>query len=280
MSVARDAAPRACKRFPQSSALHLCRQGDSPPLALATPTLGEGQGPCEPRAKPQQRENVMKTVYMSKISNLNDQMIRDGSAAISDSDLLSVFLTSSNGKTAKERAQSILCKTSLIDLFSESQGTQLLSMGITQRQLSQLLAGMELAKRSVQQKITGRNVISSPDSLREYASLQLAGLEHEVFACIFLNNRHQVIEYCEMFRGTIDSAAVFPREVVKKCLACNAAATVLLHNHPSGVAEPSDTDIRLTRKLIDALGTVDVRVLDHLVVGKGTTTSLAERGLM
>ena len=222
----------------------------------------------------------MKTVYMSKTINLDERMVRDGTTAVSDSDLLSVFLTASNGKTAKERAQAILCKTSLIDLLSESKGKKLLSMGLTQRQLSQLLAGMELAKRSVQHKITGRNVISSPDALREYASLQLAGLEYELFACIFLNNRHFVIEYCEMFKGTIDSAAVYPREVVKQSLACNAAAVVLVHNHPSGVAEPSDTDIRLTRKLIDALGTVDVRVLDHLVVGKGTTTSLAERGLM
>ena len=222
----------------------------------------------------------MNTVYMSKTINLDDRMVRDGTTAVSDSDLLSVFLTAGNGKTAKERAQAILCKTSLIDLLSESKGKTLLSMGLTQRQLSQLLAGMELAKRSVQHKITGRNVISSPDALREYASLQLAGLEYELFACIFLNNRHFVIEYCEMFKGTIDSAAVYPREVVKKCLACNAAAVVLLHNHPSGVAEPSDTDVRLTRKLTDALNTIDVRVLDHLIVGQGVTTSLAERGLM
>ena len=97
---------------------------------------------------------------------------------------------------------------------------------------------------------------------------------------MFLDNRHRVIEYRELFRGTIDSAAVYPREVVKRCLSSNAAAVIFAHNHPSGVAEPSDTDVRLTRKLIDALALIDVRVLDHLIIGQGVQTSLAERGLM
>jgi DNA repair protein RadC len=116
--------------------------------------------------------------------------------------------------------------------------------------------------------------------VRRYLSLQLSGLTHELFAALFLDNRHRVIEYKELFTGTIDSAAVYPREVVKHCLNSNAAAVIFAHNHPSGVAEPSDTDVRLTRKLTDALALIDVRVLDHLVIGQGVQTSMAEQGLL
>ena len=122
--------------------------------------------------------------------------------------------------------------------------------------------------------------MSSPQAVRDYLSLKLSGLEYESFVGLFLDNRHRIIEYRELFRGTIDSAAVYPREVVKHCLSCNAAAVIFAHPHPSGVAEPSDTDVRLSRKLTDALSLIDVRVLDHLCVGKGSITSLDERGLM
>jgi len=122
--------------------------------------------------------------------------------------------------------------------------------------------------------------MTSPNLVREYLSLHLSGLQHEVFAGLFLDNRHRVLEYRQLFVGTIDSAAVYPREVVKRCLSSNAAAVIFAHNHPSGVAEPSDTDVRLTRKLTDALALIDVRVLDHLIIGQGVQTSLAERGLM
>lgn len=222
----------------------------------------------------------MKTVYMTTTQELGERLIRDGSAVLSDADLLSVFLTSRNGDTTIERAKKILHSVPLDTLYSDSQGKNLLSGGLTRRQLTQLLAGMELAKRSVACQLGGQDVLSSPQHVRHYLSLQLAGSEHEVFSALFLDNRHRVIEYREMFQGTIDSAAVYPREVVKRCLSSNAAAVIFCHNHPSGVAEPSDTDVRLTRKLIDALALVDVRVLDHLIIGKGVSTSLAERGLM
>ena len=122
--------------------------------------------------------------------------------------------------------------------------------------------------------------ISSPADTRAYLRLRFAGLEHEVFAILFLDNRHRVIEYEELFRGTIDGASVHPREVVKAALAHNAAAVILAHNHPSGVAEPSQADLHLTRRLREALGLVDIRVLDHLVIGDGETVSFAERGLL
>jgi DNA repair protein RadC len=141
-------------------------------------------------------------------------------------------------------------------------------------------AAVELVQRSIRQTIKNCDIVDSPKKVRELFSLHLSGRQHEVMAALLLDNRHRVIEYRELFTGTIDSAAVYPREVVKHCLRCNAAAIVLGHNHPSGVAEPSDTDVRLTRKLVDALALIDVRVLDHLVIGQGEMTSLAERGLM
>lgn len=153
-----------------------------------------------------------------------------------------------------------------------------MSLGITT--CRRLLAAVEISQRSIASTSVCGDVLSSPEHVRHYLALKLSNLGNEVFAALFLDNRHRVIEYRELFFGTIDSAAVYPREVVKICLQLNGAAVIFAHNHPSGIAEPSDTDVSLTRKLTDALSLIDVRVLDHLVVGQGTMTSLAERGLM
>ena len=122
--------------------------------------------------------------------------------------------------------------------------------------------------------------VTSPEDTRRYLRLQLAEREAEVFCVLFLTNRHRVIAFEEMFRGTIDGASVHPREVVKQALRLNAAAVILAHNHPSGVAEPSRADEAITRRLRDALALVDIRVLDHLIVGGCEITSFAERGLL
>jgi DNA repair protein RadC len=124
------------------------------------------------------------------------------------------------------------------------------------------------------------DVLANPDAVAKYLVTQFSGLEHEVFACLYLDNRHRVLRYEEMFRGTIDGCSVHPREVVKATLAANAAAVILAHNHPSGEAEPSRADIQLTKRLTDALALVDVRVLDHFVIGGAETVSFAERGLI
>ena len=124
------------------------------------------------------------------------------------------------------------------------------------------------------------DVLSTPDSVREMIRFRFGGCEQEKFGLIILNNRHQVIDVVDLFNGCIDSAAVYPRECVKEVLRLNGAACIAYHNHPSGVAEPSDTDVRLTRKLSDGFALLDIRLLDHLIVGKTTITSLAERGLM
>ncbi len=122
--------------------------------------------------------------------------------------------------------------------------------------------------------------LSSPDEVKTYLRMQIGHLEHEVFSCLFLDNQHAIIAVEEMFRGTIDGASVYPREVVKRALELNAAAVIFAHNHPSGVSEPSQADQRLTQRLKAALGTVDIRVLDHFVVGSADALSFAERGLL
>ncbi|MBK1720075.1 RadC family protein [Thiocystis violacea] len=128
------------------------------------------------------------------------------------------------------------------------------------------------------QYLVKQDVLTSPDATRAYLQLRLAGLTYEVFSLLLLDNRHRVLLYEELFRGTIDGASAHPREVVRRVIETNAAAVIFAHNHPSGVAEPSQADLRLTQRLKDALALIEVRVLDHVIVGDGADVSLAERG--
>jgi DNA repair protein RadC len=139
---------------------------------------------------------------------------------------------------------------------------------------------IEKARVILAERLTQSDVLTNPSAVSEYLVAKFAGLEHEVFAILLLDNRHRVIRYEEMFRGTIDGCSVHPREVVKAALTANAAAVILAHNHPSGVAEPSRADTQLTKRLTDALALVDIRVLDHFVVGGVDTMSFSERGLL
>ena len=139
---------------------------------------------------------------------------------------------------------------------------------------------LEAARTILARRVRRGAAISNPRHTREYLRLHLAPRDHEVFAILFLDNRHRVIEFVPLFRGTIDGASVYPREVVKEALARNAAAVILAHNHPSGVAEPSQADELITTRIRDALALVDVRVLDHLVVTGNDIVSFAERGLL
>jgi DNA repair protein RadC len=131
-----------------------------------------------------------------------------------------------------------------------------------------------------QRYLVKEDCLTSPEATRDYLKLRLAGVPYEVFAVLLLDNRHHVLRYMELFRGTIDGASVHPREVVRKVMETNAAAVIFAHNHPSGIAEPSQADLRITQRLKDALALIDVRVLDHFIVGEGRGTSLAERGLL
>ena len=137
-----------------------------------------------------------------------------------------------------------------------------------------------MARKLMNRRFAKGRSITSPDAFRDYLQLQLANREHEVFCCVFLDTRHRILAFEPLFRGTIDGASVYPREVVKQALILNACAVILAHNHPSGESEPSQADRDLTRRLQQALTLVDVRVLDHFIIGKGRAYSFAERGLL
>ena len=139
---------------------------------------------------------------------------------------------------------------------------------------------LEAARQAIEHKMQRSASFSSPAAVKEYLRAKLAGFEHEVFAVLFLDTQHRLIEYAEMFHGTIDSASVYPREVVKETLRLNAAAVIISHNHPSGNPEPSAADKAMTAQLRQALALVDVRTLDHIIVAGSRTTSFAERGLL
>ena len=145
---------------------------------------------------------------------------------------------------------------------------------------ARLRASRELVQRWMLEDMRQQPVLANPKTASDYLVIHYAGQEREVFGCLFLDNRHRLIRFDEVFHGTIDGASVHPREVVKLALARNAAAVILAHNHPSGVAEPSQADELITARLRDALALVDIRVLDHLVVGGTTVTSFVERGLL
>ena len=152
--------------------------------------------------------------------------------------------------------------------------------GVGAARLATLRALPELARRYYAEALPRGETIRSPTDTAEYLQARMRHLEHELFCCLFLDNRHRVLKFDEMFRGTIDGTSVYPREVVKEALAVNAAAVILAHNHPSGVAEPSQADERITQRLKSALALVDIRLLDHLVIGNGEATSLAARGML
>lgn len=206
---------------------------------------------------------------------------RHGPGVLTDAELLSLFIDGRSRADAVRSARDALDAAGGFDgLLAREWPAPYAVHGLTPRSVALLAAAFEIARRSTGRTLGERDVMSSPDDVRRYFALHLTGLPHEVFCALLLDNRHRVIEYRELFRGTVDSAAVYPREIVKLCLSRNAAAAIFAHNHPSGRAEPSDTDVRLTRKLVDALALIDVRVLDHLVIGQGEHVSLAERGLM
>ncbi|MGI9222818.1 MAG: RadC family protein [Woeseiaceae bacterium] len=152
--------------------------------------------------------------------------------------------------------------------------------GVGDSRSALLRALPELARRYFEQSLPVGEAIRSPADTHTYLQAKIGHLQHEMFCCLYLDNRHRILRFDQLFRGTIDGTSVYPREVVKEALAINAAAVILAHNHPSGVAEPSQADERITGRLKAALDLVDIRLLDHLIVGNGQTTSLASRGLI
>ena len=152
--------------------------------------------------------------------------------------------------------------------------------GLGSAKYAQLQAVLEMAKRHFKEILDRGSALTSPDITKAYLSAHLRGYAYEVFACLFLDNQHRVIRFAELFKGTIDGASVYPREVVKQALDYNAAAVIFAHNHPSGITEPSQSDKQITEKLKQALALFDIRVLDHFIIGDGAPYSFAEHGLI
>ena len=194
-----------------------------------------------------------------------------------DSELLDCLLGS-----ARERAATGLLRRfgSLRTLFDASDDELLACPGIGRSRLAAVRALPELARRYFAESLPSGETIRSPADTTAFLQAHMRHLDHELFCCLFLDNRHRVLRFDELFRGTIDGTSVYPREVVKEALAVNAAAVILAHNHPSGVTEPSQADERITRRLKSALELVDIRLLDHLIIGDGEATSFASRGLL
>ncbi len=211
-----------------------------------------------------------------------EKLLHRGSESLSDAELLAIFLrTGTSGKTAVDMAREALSEFgSLRRLVSASKADFCRLQGIGAVKYVQIQAALELGKRCLREALDRKDVMNSPDDTRQYILAHLRPYEHEVFACLFLDNQHRVISFDEMFAGTIDGASVYCREVVKSALQHNAAAVIFAHNHPSGVAEPSQADRRITEKLVESLSLVDIRVLDHIVVGDLETISFAERGYL
>ena len=211
-----------------------------------------------------------------------EKLLERGPDSLSDSELLAIFLrTGIPGKSAVDLARELLAGFGgLAGLMGAGERRFCEVKGLGRAKYAQLMAVLELSRRYLETRIAEQDVLTSPEATRDYLKLKLYRLPYEVFACLFLDNRHRVIRYEELSRGTIDGASVHPREVVRKVMETNAAAVIFAHNHPSGVAEPSQADLRITQRLKDALALVEVRVLDHLIVGEGQGTSLAERGLL
>lgn len=211
-----------------------------------------------------------------------EKLLSRGPAALSDAELLAIFLrTGVTGKTAVDLARDLLSRFgSLRVLLEASQQTFCEAPGLGTAKYVQLQAVLEMNRRYLGEKLERGQALTSPEDTRAYLTARLRDQPREIFCCLFLDTRHRVLAFEELFHGTLDGAAVYPREVVKQALAHNAAAVILAHNHPSGVAEPSQADKALTQRLKDALALVDIRVLDHLVIGDGDITSFAERGLL
>lgn len=211
-----------------------------------------------------------------------EKLLKHGAGQLSDAELLAIFLrTGVTGISAVDLARETLKRFGgLRGLINASQEEFCRGHGLGLAKYVQIQAVVELSSRYLEEQLTARDVFQSAATTKRWVKQRLQSYPHEVFACLWLDSQHHLIEFQELFRGTIDAAAVYPREVVKAALSKNAAAVILCHNHPSGVAEPSRSDQAITDKLIAALQTVDIRVLDHLIVGDNSVTSLAERGLI
>lgn len=211
-----------------------------------------------------------------------EKLLERGAAALSDAEILAILLGSGRkGRSALDVARDVLQSFgSLRQLVGADRARFCACPGLGLARYAQVQAAAELSRRQLSESLRAGPVLASPKATRDFLTARLRDLEHEVFCCLYLDKRHRLIQFEELFRGTIDGASVHPREIVKLALRRNAAAVIVAHNHPSGVAEPSQADELITQRVKEALSLVDIRLLDHIIVGEGVSVSLAERGLM
>lgn len=211
-----------------------------------------------------------------------EKLLQRGAAALSDAELLAIFLrTGVSGRSAVDLARDLLNHYGgLRPLLEADQTSFCANPGLGPTKYVQLQAVLELGRRYLEATLQRGDALQSVADTRRYLTARLRHEPHEVFACLFLDNRHRVIAFEELFHGTIDGASVHPRQIVRRALYHNAAALILAHNHPSGIAEPSRADEQITLRLKEALALIDVRVLDHMIIGDGQVVSFAERGLL
>jgi len=225
---------------------------------------------------------TIKITDMPKDERPREKLLQRGAGALTNAELLAIFLrTGMKGKTAIDLAKDLLEEFGdLRSLLGADQKRFCKAKGLGSAKYVQLKACVEISRRYLRECLERGNTLTSPEDTRNFLITELSGRSHEVFACLFLDTKHRVIAFNEMFHGTIDGASVYPREVVKRALQHNAAALILAHNHPSGIAEPSNADIAITTRLKAALELIDVRVLDHFIVGDGCCISFIEEGLI
>ncbi|UCX06254.1 RadC family protein [Shewanella glacialimarina] len=211
-----------------------------------------------------------------------EKLLLNGAGQLTDAELLAVILRNGlAGQNALDLSRQLITQFGgLRKLFSAPKQQICKVAGIGPVKYAQLQAAAEISKRIARENLQKGQILTNPDLTRDYLMRQLADRSYEVFALLLLDNQHRVIQFVELFRGTINAASVYPREVVSLVLEKNAAAVIVCHNHPSGIAEPSQADRRITERIKIALETIDVSLLDHMVVGDKEIVSFAERGWM
>ena len=211
-----------------------------------------------------------------------EKLLAHGSVALSDAELLAIFLrTGVRGCSAVELARRLLAEFGGLRQLLEANIDEFTQhMGLGPAKYAQLQAVLEMGRRHLAATIARESALESPQAVRDFLKAKLRHEPHKMFACLFMDTKHRVLAFEVLFYGTIDGASVYPRQVVKRALAHNAAALILTHNHPSGVSEPSQADKILTERLKEALALIDVRILDHFIVGDGEPLSMVEHGWM
>lgn len=224
----------------------------------------------------------MEITCTGKAERPRERLLALGPAALTDCELLAILLRSGvAGLPVLDLARELLARFGSVGgLLGAGVRDIRKQRGLGPARAAELKAMVELVRRGLREEVAGRDILTSPDAVRDYLRLALASLPYEVFMALFLDSQNRLLAACELFRGTLAQTSVYPREVVKAALAHNAAGVILAHNHPSGVAEPSRADELLTASLKQALALVDIRTLDHLIVAGSKVVSFAERGLI